>query len=486
MRTLSPRGLVAAGTAIGAATGLLGAVVAPAATAEEPVPDDRPNIVLVVVDDMRADDLARMPVVSDLLAAQGTTFSAAYATFPLCCPSRASILTGQYPHNTGVLDNRAPLGGYTRFDDTRTISTFLDAGGYATGYIGKYLNEYAAVDALHVPPGWDVWEAITNGIYDPTAANTYNVNGTLEVREGYQTDVLTDRAAEFLTTHSAGPMFLHLAYVAPHTSNVDGRWVPPVPAPRHEHSFDGLTAPGGPAFDEPDMSDKPAALQLPLMRANDVAFTSTLTEARAESLLAVDEGVGRLVDTLQASGELDNTYLVFTSDNGYFLGEHRRKSGKIEHYEPVSSVPLVVRGPQVPVGTTDAVVGLHDLVPTFLGLAGAEGGVGDFVVDGRDLLPLAQDPTLESERDLLIQARRRHSGGLGYSALRTEDDWKFVRYANGDKELYDLETDPDELENLAYREDYAAVRRNLQWRLDRVRACSGELCRSAAPGIDGM
>jgi len=431
--------------------------------------------VLVLVDDMRADELQRMPLTQALLVDAGTTFTNAYATFPLCCPSRASILTGQYPHNTGVLNNVAPLGGFSLFDDSATIATWLDASGYATGYVGKYLNQYADYDPLHVPPGWDVWEALIDGIQTPAAPNTYNVDGTAVERDGFQTDVLTDRAAAFLDTHTSEPMFLHLSYVAPHVSQEDGHWVPPVSAPRHEAAFDGLGAPATPNYNEADVTDKPAQLQLEPLSDSHVAYTRELAETRAESLLSVDEGIARLVEQLRSTDELDNTYFVFTSDNGYFLGEHRRRGGKVEHYEPVSKVPLVVRGPQVPVGVVDTVVGLHDLVPTFLGVAGAWGAAAEVPIDGVDLLPFAQDPQLPPSRDLLIQARRPRSGGLGYRALRTNAGWKLVRYANGVTELYDL-GDPYELENLAGRPEVAGRERGMFRQLAVLRSCSGETC----------
>ena len=447
------------------------------ATADEPLPDNRPNVVLILVDDMRADDLARMPMTSQLLADNGTTFTNAYATFPLCCPSRASILTGQYPHNTKVLSNRAPLGGFTRFNDSNSVGTWLDSTGYATGYIGKYLNQYARFNKMYVPPGWDVWEGLIGGIQVPSAPQTFNVNGEESVRDGHQTDVLTERGVEFLRTHTDAPMLLHLAYTAPHSSKIGPRWVPPQPAPRHEHAFDGLAPPANPAYNEADVSDKPESLQSPLLTEEDFAHMQALAEGRAEALLAVDDGVQQLVDTLQAAGELDNTYFVFTSDNGFFLGEHRRRSGKIEHYEPASGVPLVIRGPGIPTGSTDAVVGLHDLAPTILGVTQSWGAVTDFVLDGRDLLPLAQDPTLPADRDLLIRARRPGTAGLSYVAVRTDGGWKYVRYANGALEMYDLNADPYELDNLAGREEFAAVEQELAARLTAIERCTGDACR---------
>jgi len=476
--TFTPRHTAAGATALAClATLTVATGFAPTATADEPGPDNRPNIVLILVDDMRTDDLARMPVTNQLLVDNGMTFTNAYATFPLCCPSRASILTGQYPHNTGVLNNRAPLGGFSKLNDANTIGTWLDSSGYATGYLGKYLNQYGGLDPTYVPPGWDQWEAIVGGLARPNDPQKFNVNGTEETRVGHQTDILTERATEFLSTHAEHPMFLHLAYTAPHQSKTRTGWNPPLAAPRHEHAFDGLPAPTSPAYNEEDMSDKPEPLQMPLLDEAGMAYTQALAEQRAEALLAVDEGVQQLVDALQAAGELDNTYFVFTSDNGYFLGEHRRRLGKHEHYEESSGVPLVIRGPGIPVGSTDAVVGGHDLAPTFLGLAESWGAVQDFVLDGRDLLPLAQDPSRPANRDLLIQAVRPASGGLDYFAVRSEDGWKYVRYANGTAEMYDLNTDPHELDNLAGKEEFAAVEQDLQQRLTQIEACSGDACR---------
>ena len=281
---------------------------------------------------------------------------------------------------------------------------------------------------------------------------------------------------EFLSTHADQPMFLHVAYTAPHQSRTRAGSGPPQTADRHAHAFDGLTAPMGPAYNEEDVSDKPAALQQPLLEDPALAYTHALAEGRAESLLTVDEGVQRLVDTLQAAGELDNTYFVFASDNGFMLGEHRRRAGKVEHYEESSGVPLVIRGPGIPVGSTDAVVGLHDLAPTFLGVSESWGAVQDFVLDGRDLLPLAQDPSLPADRDLLIQARRPLHD-LDYFAIRSENGWKYVRYAGGAVEMYDLNTDPHELDNLAGREEFATVEQDLQHRLTLIEACSGDACR---------
>ena len=461
------------------ATLMVAAGFSPPATADDPEPDNRPNIVLVLVDDMRADELARMPATNQLLVDAGTTFTNAYATFPLCCPSRASILTGQYPHNTGVLGNKAPRGGFAAFDDANTVGTWLDATGYATGYIGKYLNGYQFADPMYVPPGWDVWEALIGGIRKPTAPQKFNVNGVEAVRTGgHQSDILTERAAEFLRTHAEQPMFVHLAYTAPHQNKTRNGWGPPIPAPRHKHAFDGLTAPMGPAYNEEDVSDKPTELQLPLLNEARIAYTHAMAEGRAESLLAVDEGVRRLADTLQAAGELDNTYFVFASDNGFFLGEHRRRTGKTEHYEEASGVPLVIRGPGIPAGSTNAVVGLHDLAPTFLGVTESWEAVTDFVLDGRGLLPLAQDHTLSADRDLLIQARRPpRLNKLDYVAIRAENGWKYVRYANGAAELYDLNTDPYELDNLAGRARFATVEQDLAQRLTQIESCSGDGCR---------
>ena len=463
-------------TAAVAATALTATTPLQADAGQRRLVDNPPNIVFVLVDDMRADDLAYMPATRRLLADGGVEFSRAYAVNPLCCPSRASILTGQYAHNTGVMDNKGVNGGFDAFDDTETVATWLDSAGYATGFLGKYLNGYARTNPEYVPPGWDEWRVSTEGTYEYLGPTTYNVNGTLEKRTGYQTDVLSEMAETFVQERAGSPFFLFLSYTAPHEGRVDRSWVPPTPASRHEHAYDGVQVPQDASYNEKQVADKPQSLRRKLMSREDEEAVRFSYENRLESLLAVDEGVEGLVTTLRATQQLDNTYVVFVSDNGFFMGEHRYDGGKRLHYEPVSKVPLLITGPGLPPGDQrQQIVGLHDLAPTFLGWAGAA-APDTFAVDGADVMPFVLDARRNTDRDLLIEGVDAKSAWQEYDAIRT-NRWKYVEYVTGEAEMYDLATDPYETMNLAGRARYTSRKAALADRLGAVRACVGAECR---------
>jgi len=235
-----------------------------------------------------------------------------------------------------------------------------------------------------------------------------------------------------------------------------------------------------PAYDEPNMSDKPKVIRVPRMLPREKRRTRVDTEARRESLLAVDEGVARIVAALRNQGVLERTTIVFASDNGYFTGEHRYPAGKRLAFEPVAGVPLLIRGPGIPHGVTRPhVVGLHDLAPTFLHLTRTWGAQHGFPIDGRNLLPLIHDPRGEATgRDLLIESMDPTSAWRSYDAIRTTGDFKYVEYSPGrGVELYDLAADRSELHNLARRPAYAELRRRLADRLDEVRDCRAAQCR---------
>jgi arylsulfatase A-like enzyme len=405
-----------------------------------------PNIVVIVTDDQRWDTLGAMPNVRSLLGGHGVTFTNAFATTPLCCPSRASILTGRYARHTGVHDNLGPRGGAQAFDDASSIATWLDAAGYDTALVGKYLNGYRGLGRCYIPPGWDEWNAIFEGpsqhYYDLTLA----VNGRL-VRYGrdpgdHQTEVLFDRAERFIEG-AGSPFFLYLAPSAPH--------LPAVPTAPDVGSFADLPPWRPASYGEPDRADKPWD-----------AVTDRLTDAYAdqidedrqhmlESLRSVDRAIGRLVATLESEGELDRTFLVFTSDNGFLWGEHGLVS-KAWAYEESIRVPLVIRTPWTTEPRLDDQLVLNvDLASTLVELAGARAGLPQ---DGRSLVPLLRgEPGREWRRDFVVEWLGRdltstRRGPPPYSALRSER-FLYVEYTNGWVELYDLAKDPFQLENLA-------------------------------------
>ena len=374
----------------------------------------QPNIVFIMSDDQDIATLQYMPRVQELLAAQGVSFANSFVTSSICCPSNVTALTGQYTFNHGVLNNTLPTGGFEKFvnmrtdgdpatqGDESTLATWLDDVGYNTARVGKYLVSYPD-DSTYVPPGWDEWYATYggSGMYFNYAMNE---NGQVvrygSAPEDYGTDVLTAKAVDFIEraeANDAQPFFLQFTPSAPHGA-FPLRNGPPIPAPRHLGMFAGATAPRTPSFNEADVSDKPLPISSrPLLTAAQIADIDSQYQKRLESLQSLDEGIGRIVETLAARGELDNTYIVYTSDNGYHLGQHRAFDGKFDVYEEDIRVPLIIRGPGVQVGATvDQMAVNIDLAPTMARWGQA---TPDRVMDGQSLTPL------------LGQALRRRTGG---------------------------------------------------------------------------
>lgn len=438
----------------------------------------RPNIILIVADDMRADDLADMPAANALLVEQGMRFDQCFATVPSCAPSRASILRGQYPQNHGVLRGGEEQWGFGRFHElereTSTIATWLQDAGYRTALMGKYLNAYPSGAAPnYIPPGWDEWAGKTLGGYD---AFELNEDGALvsfhdPVRH-YETDVLAAKATEFVarTAPSRGPFFLYLAPRATHS--------PSKPAARHQGAFAAAPSPRPPSFNQATIDTPPWMQQLPALDAKATAKINATYRARKETLLALDELIAGLVLALERAEILDNTYIVLTSDNGYHLGEHRIPNGKGTAYDEAIRVPLVIRGPDVPSGHTAALTSVIDLAPTFAAWAGVE--VPAFV-DGRSLTPVLLGDSGAWRYSVLAQLHRdnpdKTDGPPAFQALRG-DDFVYVEYDRGFRELYDLAVDPYQLDNLAATVAPDLLAR-LSARLAVIKACAGVECQMA-------
>lgn len=449
---------------------------------------ERPNVVVILTDDQHEASLKVMSRVNRLLAARGATFANTFTNWPVCCPSRATLLTGQYAHNHGVLGNLPPTGGVTAFDDSNTLPLWLQGSGYRTVLIGKYLNGYGEdTDPTYVPPGWDEWYAAAAGtqrVYD----YDLNQNGALvhygTAEADFKQDVFSNLAVDAIERRAPGePFFLAVNYTAPHNGGPDRNPNPPAdcqggpkPAPRHATAFDTAVVPTPPSFDEADVSDKPAAIR-ELPRIDQAAFDDIERRyrCRLESLLSVDEGVERIVQALEAAGELDDTLIVFTSDNGFFHGEHRVPIGKNRVYEEAIRVPLVIRGPGVPAGVTVDELAINaDLAATIVDATGATPGLA---LDGHSLLPVAKHPSRTRRRELLIEQKE-------YAAIRTER-YVYVEYTSGERELYDLATDPYQLVSRHLSPAYAAVMAQLADRLAPLRTCAGKSCR-ANPGSTVM
>jgi arylsulfatase A-like enzyme len=440
---------------------------------------DRPNIVFVLTDDLDYASVQKMPNLRSLLAERSASFEEAFASQSLCCPSRATILTGLYAHNHNVRGNKLPEGGFEKFRDEgheeNTIAVRLQEEGYRTALFGKYLNEYPGDDPTYVPSGWDEWY----GTLDEAKLYDYELNENGEVVSygnepgDYLTDVISEKATDFVSTAasdtSGRPFFAYVAPTAPH--------LPATPAERHEGAFAEEEVPRSPSFDEKDVSDKPSwTRDADRFDDEEISEIDDYYRKRLGSMLAVDEMVASLTEELEATGELENTYIFFTSDNGWFSGEHRIKQGKDRPYEESARVPLFVRGPGIAPGTKVEELALNtDLAPTFAELAGLEG----FPADGRTLAPLLRGEGPPWRSSVLLEGFVGR-GARVYGAVRSED-YKYVEYGNGEEELYDLRADPYELESLHETADPSLVE-GLKGRLEALRECAGTRCQEAEDG----
>ncbi len=489
----------------------------------------RPNVVVVMADDMRADDVRFMPAVRGLLAATGLNFRNSFSPYPLCCPARASFLSGQYSHNHRVYSHVAPWG-FQSLDDRATLATALQAGGYNTGFVGKYLNGYGSQRSLvtgrssftYVPNGWTDWygapdrppgSRYTSGGTYNYFHTLFNINGRIQDRwrGDYQTNVLGSFSRQLVTKYhrSAKPFFLWVNPVAPHhggrevgdpkpirrTSGAYTRLVTPARPRWVRGRFDSTVrrAPGLPvdgSSPEADVSDKPSGMRYGNINAAERVGMLAVTRQRAEALYVLDQEVRRLIATLKSTGEFANTVFVFTSDNGYFLGEHRMRQGKIKPHEPSVRVPLLMAGRGIPHGERFDPVTTPGLTATVADLAGVT-----------DLLPVEGDgvsvvPSIQQDQGwtvpVVVEAvdfgnefpRDPAAKAPGFTEARNTIGvrtarWKLVRYSNGETELYDLDQDPNELTNVAADPAHAAELELLQQAWLDYKDCAGAGCRAS-------
>lgn len=415
--------------------------------------DPRPNVIVIVTDDQSADSLPRLPAVMPFLQERvldpsdhWVVFPNGYVNTPLCCPSRTTMLAGRYAHHSGVQDNE---DGHL-FDESATLATWLDDAGYHTGLVGKYMNLYPFDRGPYVPPGWDRWWGKQQGTADSLYYDFTLIEQGQAVSYGadpadYSTDVFLAKALEFLReAPSDQPFFLWLAPTAPHPP-----WVSP---DRHEGEYDDLVVPTTPAVGEPDVSDKPAWVQgLPLVDAEDLAEFRDARRSSYEALVAVDEAIRSILQELRASGELDDTVIVYVSDNGLAFGEHRWNRKTCE-YDPCMHIPFLIRMPGVPHRVDPALVSAVDLAPTIADLAGVEPTIP---VDGVSLVPLLRS---EDRSDLPRAVYAEWVGDdriPGWREIRTSR-FAYIELATGERELYALRSDPNELVNVVDAPAFAA------------------------------
>jgi arylsulfatase A-like enzyme len=455
-------------------------VLAPAALA-------RPNVLVLMTDDETAAAQLYMTKTNQLIGGQGTTFSQAFATFPLCCPSRTTSLTGQYAHNHGVLHNSGPFGGFTALDHTNTLPVWLHNAGYRTMHVGRYLNGY---EYRHgIPAGWDDWYAAPHSAAFNYRAWKVNENGVLrsypssDRPQEYETDFFARKASELIES-AAGekPFYLSLWFTAPHRGrpkDPDDHARPgsPSPDPKYRDAFAGVPLPQPPSFNEANMRDKPQVV------ADRRRFTPELIagiqenwQQELETLMSADDAVATVLDTLQRTGELDDTLIVFESDNGFMHGEHRALAEKVLPYEESIHVPLMMRGPGIPAGRVDnRLVGNIDVVPTILD---ATGVAPERVQDGMSLINLMADPGEETGRDILIENGNGANGVPKYRGIRTYRFTYVEHKMTGEYELYDLKNDPFELKSEDENPRYDGVRRDLHNRLRQLERCAGTTCQT--------
>ena len=491
-----------------------------------PASATKPNIMVVMLDDMRSDELRFAPNARRYVRDRGLDFRNSFSPYPLCCPARASFLLGKYAHNHGVLYHTAPYG-FGALDDHLTIGGRMQDAGYDTALVGKYLNQYGLQRSRvtggpsehYVPAGWTDWMVGLETAFprwSPNWGNTYNyfaftqnINGRTVPHTGqYSSTVIGDEVRGLITKYHRDdkPFFMWVTPVAPHIGDPvesddpppyreSKYWLQQFPSPARPDWVKGrfdrqiTHAPGVPLHgpSEADVSDKPQNIRkwremVPVekQRLRDVA------RQRAESIYAWDVEFGKIVQRLKATGEYDNTVIVFTSDNGYYLGEHRQREGKIKAHEPVLHVPLQVAGPGIEQGIRYHPITTMDLTATVLDLAGARPLPA---MDGSSVLSEMTGPdqpwTVPVVTEGLIKDvhRKRWTDlppGLTTSGLRV-GRWKLIRYANGDAELYDEMTDPNELTSVYSDPRYAAVRDEMARLWEQYKDCKGAACRVPLP-----
>jgi N-acetylglucosamine-6-sulfatase len=437
----------------------------------------RPNVIVIDTDDMNASDLFVMRNTLSLLAAHGTSFRNSYVSYPLCCPSRATFLTGQYAHNHGVLTDQR----FGDLDSSNTLAVWLRRAKYRTAMVGKYLNGYGVppFSPREVPKGWTQWYALTGGTEQHRYGFKLNENGKVQhygrKPSNYIDYILDSKVNAVLKqwTISPKPFFIYYNPNNPHGESGTPFWSTrdPEPAPQYLGTFGDITAPHPPNFNEANVSDKPQAIRdVPRLSDAQLADIDRRYRGRLESLLSVDDEVKRIFGLVRKYGDKRKTFFVFTSDNGLELGAHRIEF-KNFLYEEGERVPLIIRGPGFPVGQTrDQLVANIDLAPTITSLTGTPAAR---VMDGIPLLPLAKNPSEGANRDILFE-----SPDIGTYGIR-RGPWKYNLWNNGDEELYNLDDDPFELTNLLHgpgTSAYTTIRNQLNARLQQLRTCNGASC----------
>lgn len=471
----------------------------------------KPNIIEIITDDLDKKPMRYMTKINSLLRDQGVTLTNFQVEQSLCCPSRAVSLTGKYAHNNGVIGNDYPGGGYVAFhrkDENKALPIWLQKDGYVTSFMGKYFNGYprpdnapsAGVSDKFVPPGWNKWMSPVEG--DPYRGFNYklNINGKVDAtyRHRFFGDTLSDMAVSTLKTMPTNkPYFMTIRPFTPHHPYTFPK--------RMANKYTGIKYPHSPNFNERNVSDKTG--HYPLFGPQKIAEFNHIYRNRVRGMKVVDNMVGRIVNTLQERGDLASTYIIFTSDNGYQLGEHRREFKYMQYRESLE-VPFIIRGPGIPKGVSmNALTGNIDLAPTYIDMANGDKRSD---IDGLSMLPLLTGAIKNWPRHYMLFGRGRVPVGVSGSrtgmsepqemTITARDAWnnnfvgvisadgyKYLKYRFGNRyELYDLNKDPYELRNLFGRRGDEELQtmpselrrevRGMRMALALLRACAGENC----------
>lgn len=455
----------------------------------------RPNILLITADDQTDWEMRWMPRTRRLLTRAGIDFTDAVNPHPLCCPARAEILTGEYAQNNGVRHNTGRFGGYETFmrhNATSNLATWLRGAGYRTAMVGKMMNGYPGRSARRMP-GWDFWSPISGGVYDYVGSTFVNDGDPLRTsRRTHSSDVVSRETVRLITTYARqrAPFFIWASHVGPHdATDRRGRWGPPRPAERHAGLFRTTRPPnrGKPSVTDPRREGKPSAVKRLARRG--LSDQTQLFRHRIRTLQAIDEANAAAIRALRRTGTLSSTVVVYTSDNGYLLGEHG-VSTKDLPYEEALQIPLSMRGPGIRPGTRSTeTASMVDLAPTFLDYAGVLGKVRrQGRTDGETLRPVVSGRARLSDTTLTqagtADPRKVAAFGWEWRGVRT-GRYTYTRWWNGFEELYDRDVDPYQLDNLHRDVRYADVLADLRSRYRRLQDCAGlEQCERQDFGAD--
>ncbi|KAI8629350.1 arylsulfatase precursor [Xylariaceae sp. FL1651] len=468
--------------------------------------NSNPNFIFIITDDqdLHLNSLDYQPAVQRYFAEQGTFFSKHYCTVALCCPSRVSLLTGRAAHNTNVTNVSPPYGGYTKFIsggwNEKYLPVWLQEYGYNTYYTGKLMNGHST--ATYDDPFAKGWTA-NDFFLDP---NTYMYNNVTMQRNQdlplnypgqYSTDLVTNKTLGFLddAIAAAKPFFVGVAPIGPHAQTGSRGWDPPVPAQRHEDLFPGLKAPRTSNFNPDVPSGGDWIRRLPQQNQSAIDYNDDWYRRRIQCLQAVDDLIESIMGRLEKSpAVLENTYIIYTSDNGYHIGQHRLPPGKTCNIEEDYNIPFFIRGPGIEKGGVVSLPTSHtDIVPTLFTLAGIP-LQDDF--DGEPMPLTSQQQTAYKSEHLNLEFWGRADpegayGGLGYSPNNTykslrimsnDYDIAYTIWCTNEHELYDMRTDPGQMSNLygtqgqLFGWDVGKVTNRIDALLLTLKACKGVVC----------